>query len=545
MESEHAVDQLGSDPTGSFAYPCGGGSDDALLGGQQLGRRVAPVAAGGRHDVAALGSGCARVPASGSARTRTTPSRYEESGRERGSLVGGDVEGPGQRTHGVSPGEGRSEQGDGQCPGGGDPCIRKVLLVDLPVVERHAVLAGEDPEDLLRPLRGRARGIVSAPRPAVRSSTVALAGAHPLRQGARCRRVARANAHAGRQPTSPLRACELAWRGRHWLPPRQRYSPAPPSRPRCRSALGERPEHRPWDISQLAQTVAPDVPGQPERGELGAQGGAVEGARRHLPGEEVPPVGGGPATVGALDQVGDDDMGVELGVAGPAGAVPKRRADEPLGFDQLGPGMATAGVAGLLGEVVEHGADGPVVGDRDRVTDLLGSEGPEQGDALGGGERQVVAGPAAWLDLEAQRFPLRPRFRPAGSAEPRLRPGRPARAVRPSPRSTVRAPRLGRGSSRRRCWPPCRGSSQHRRRRRAALSRAWRRRLAGAIGLGPCSNRPHGRHPRTSPGPQQDSPPGENLYPAVRGIPPGGRRAPFGAQVWNVAYRSGGADGRA
>ena len=45
-------------------------------------------------------------------------------------------------------------------------------------------------------------------------------------------------------------------------------------------------------------------------------------------GEEVPAVGGGPAAVGALDQVGDDDMGVELGVAGPAGAVPERGADE-------------------------------------------------------------------------------------------------------------------------------------------------------------------------------------------------------------------------
>ena len=57
--------------------------------------------------------------------------------------------------------------------------------------------------------------------------------------------------------------------------------------------------------------------------------------------------------------------------------------------------------------MIKYGGDGPIVGDRDRVTDLGGSEGPEQRDALGGGERQVVAGPAARLDLEAQRLTLR------------------------------------------------------------------------------------------------------------------------------------------
>ena len=99
-------------------------------------------------------------------------------------------------------------------------------------------------------------------------------------------------------------------------------------------------------------------------------------------------------------------MGVELGVAGPARAVPKRCSDEPLGLDQLGAGMAPAGVGGFFGEVIENGGDGPIVGDRHRLTELLGTEGPQQRDALGGRERQVVARAAAWLDLESQRFPL-------------------------------------------------------------------------------------------------------------------------------------------
>ena len=53
VESEDVVDRAGGDPAGSFADACDGGADDALLGGQELGGRVAPVAARGRDDVAA------------------------------------------------------------------------------------------------------------------------------------------------------------------------------------------------------------------------------------------------------------------------------------------------------------------------------------------------------------------------------------------------------------------------------------------------------------------------------------------------------------
>ena len=95
-------------------------------------------------------------------------------------------------------------------------------------------------------------------------------------------------------------------------------------------------------------------------------------------------------------------MGVELGVAGPAGAVPERGADEAVGFDEVLPVASSAGVTRLGGQVVEHGADRPIVGDGDRVVHVTGPERPEKRDALGGGERQVIAGPTLRAELHAQ-----------------------------------------------------------------------------------------------------------------------------------------------
>ena len=58
-------------------------------------------------------------------------------------------------------------------------------------------------------------------------------------------------------------------------------------------------------------------------------------------------VGSGPPAVCALDQVGDNDVGVELGIAGPAGAVTERGADEPVGLDELLAAGSAPGVARL------------------------------------------------------------------------------------------------------------------------------------------------------------------------------------------------------
>ena len=89
-------------------------------------------------------------------------------------------------------------------------------------------------------------------------------------------------------------------------------------------------------------------------------------------------VGGRPPAVYPLDQVGDHHVGVELGIAGPAGPVPEGGPDEPVGF---GEGLAigsSPGKGGLLPQLVEYGDHGPVVSLGDLGTDLVGAEGPQQ-----------------------------------------------------------------------------------------------------------------------------------------------------------------------
>ena len=160
---EYVFDRGRGDPASSLAHACGGGTDDALLGGQQLGCRVSPVAGRGRDDVAApgpnvLGTGI------GVGQDADDPIPFEKRGRERRCFVGGDIECPGHSTECFPAGERRSEQGDGQCPGGGGTGVREALLVDLPVVERHAILASEDPENLLDLFGSMRRGHFGRPR---------------------------------------------------------------------------------------------------------------------------------------------------------------------------------------------------------------------------------------------------------------------------------------------------------------------------------------------------------------------------------------------
>ena len=104
-----------------------------------------------------------------------------------------------------------------------------------------------------------------------------------------------------------------------------------------------------------------EIPGETEGCQLGPQCGPVEGAGGLLPQVELATVRGRPPAVGSLDQVGHDDVGVELGIAGPAGAVAEGRTDEAVGLDQLRPTTASPGEAGLGREVINHRGDRPVV----------------------------------------------------------------------------------------------------------------------------------------------------------------------------------------
>ncbi len=275
------------------------------------------------------------------------------------------------------------------------------MLVDLPVVEGHALLTCEDPEALLDFLRaGCDRPLTTQGRrqvvDAARSST-----ARAVRHLDRAELFRPAFAQQVRRGAPGRFAFSSGERGL-----RCRASRSAPSLLHGPLDVGstgrERPQHAPGYVSQLAQTVAPDVPGEAKRCQLGPECGPVERPAGHLPGEEVPTVGGGQATVGALDQVGDDDVSVQLGIPGPTGAMPERGADEAVGLNEVLPVTSWTGVAGLFGEVVEHRGDGPVVGGGDRLADLVRSERPEERDPFGGRERQVVAGASLGSELDPE-----------------------------------------------------------------------------------------------------------------------------------------------
>jgi hypothetical protein len=142
------------------------------------------------------------------------------------------------------------------------------------------------------------------------------------------------------------------------------------------------PQDRLRDVSQLAQAVAADVPGQAEGSKLGAQRRLVRSSRGFLPQVEVAAVGGRPPAVRALDHVGHDDVRVELGVSGPAGAVAEG-GGEALGFDELAAAGTSPGITGFGGQVVEDALHRPVMRRRDGDTDPVGPECVQKGDAFG------------------------------------------------------------------------------------------------------------------------------------------------------------------
>ena len=143
-------------------------------------------------------------------------------------------------------------------------------------------------------------------------------------------------------------------------------------------ALGERPQDVLRDVGELAETVAPHLPAKAEGGPLGPERGLVEGAGGLLPGVEMAAVRGRPPTVCALDQVGHDDVGVELGIPSPAGPVAEGSTDEAIGFQQLLSPGTSLDEASLRRQVVEHGADGPVVGVRDPFPGVIRSKRPQE-----------------------------------------------------------------------------------------------------------------------------------------------------------------------
>ena len=143
MQGDYLVDELLTDLAGALPDPRYRRLGDALLGGQQFGCRVPTVATGGGNEMPLFGPDPVGCDA-GISQHPDHAVTLEQLGGQFHRLVGGDVECPGHGTDGVSPGERRSEQGDGHGPSlQGCLGVGCCLLVDLPVVERHAVLAEE------------------------------------------------------------------------------------------------------------------------------------------------------------------------------------------------------------------------------------------------------------------------------------------------------------------------------------------------------------------------------------------------------------------
>ena len=99
-----------------------------------------------------------------------------------------------------------------------------------------------------------------------------------------------------------------------------------------RAPAAERPQHRLRDTDQLGDPVADRQPLQPESpGELRAQDRLVDEARRPRVRVQPPAIQRRPAPVRAAAEVRDQDVGVQLRIPGPRGAMPKRRRHQPAG----------------------------------------------------------------------------------------------------------------------------------------------------------------------------------------------------------------------
>jgi hypothetical protein len=275
------------------------------------------------------------------------------------------------------------------------------VVSEIPIIEHHPLLAGEDPKDGLGLLRFGRHGCFLAQgsrQVFARGGTVTTFAVGDLNHrellGPGGAQHVLGDGASGLSLTSGQCGLDRCGGGRgapllHGL-----FDVGP--------TFGKRPQNGLGDVSQFTQAVVPYLPDEAERCQLGPQCGPVESSAGHLPGEEVSAIGGRPLAVGTTDQVGDNHVGMELGVAGPAGAVPECSSDEAVGLDELLPITTSAGIASLFGQVVEHGTDRPVVGGRDRVTDMFGAECPEEGDALRSGEREVVAGASFRTQLQAE-----------------------------------------------------------------------------------------------------------------------------------------------
>ena len=111
----------------------------------------------------------------------------------------------------------------------------------------------------------------------------------------------------------------------------------------------------------------------------------------------------GPAAVGPLGRVGDQDVGVELGVAGPRGAVAVGGGEEARAGNELGAACPSSCPAGLALQVVERGLDRLLVGGDHARSGCWVTQRPGQGDRLRCREGEIEAGDRALAADTAHR----------------------------------------------------------------------------------------------------------------------------------------------
>ena len=154
----------------------------------------------------------------------------------------------------------------------------------------------------------------------------------------------------------------------------------------------ERPQHRSRHAGHVGDPVPNRTPLEPELArQLGAQPSLVEVAGGLGVRIQPPPVERRPAAVGAEREVGDQDVRVQLRVAGPRRPMPERRRDQPT----PGHGMNATGTTprhrGMPLDVAERIRNGAIVRAPDRTTHPIVTNAEQHAHALRSRERQVEA----------------------------------------------------------------------------------------------------------------------------------------------------------
>ena len=162
------------------------------------------------------------------------------------------------------------------------------------------------------------------------------------------------------------------------------------------AAVREVVPHLLVDPDHIGDAIADRAPFDAEpAGELVAQVGFVEVAGGGRVQVERATIQRPPGPVGALGHVRHQQVGVQMGVPGPAGAMPEPGRDEPVDLDLVDAVLPGSGPGGLPFEVVEGGVDGRIVRVAHRSGRVGIAEPGQDRHGLGSPEGQVETGDLA------------------------------------------------------------------------------------------------------------------------------------------------------